>query len=401
MLFFCLGLPCAQADVTTIIQTGVWTDNHPQNDTDYLLPLSATVKTDGLVADTDLRYQLDVRTGTHDFFQDEQLATVREATLELPLAGGDLTLGRLLLPWGRADQINPTNSLVTRDYQWRTTTDDEQKSGNDGIAWRRDFNDWSVTSVWLPQMRSSRLPWIEALKNTHEDEPDDHRNIALRVDHTGQQMDYGISLYQGMDVMPSLRAVVGAAPNLSWTNYRIRRAGFDAAINLGTSTLRAELAQTTVLSNHRDNGAVLHGQPADDVQLVLGMDRDLTENLNLNVQWLGQWITGDYPPINQQPAALQTLLATQRLVNQQPEKNLYGMSWRLRQTLWQDTLAFELAGIAYGDGQGSLWRPRIQYQLDDHNSFTLGGDRFFGSKDAMYGVLQDDSVWFMQWQLAY
>lgn len=282
----------AQAETTWQVQSGLWSDDRPQN-SDYQTPLSVHAKSSGNLLNDSVYYRLDARAGTHDFFQDEKAGIVREAMLSLPVAGGDFMLGRLLLPWGRADQINPTDSLVTRDYQWRTTVDDDQKSGNDGFAWQWDTGSWRVTTVWLPHMRSSRLPWIEALKDASHNEPDDHRNTALRLDHTGQQLDWGLSLYEGINTAPSLQTKLDRIPDFTWTNYRVRRTGFDAAMNLGASTVRAELAQTQVLSQHNDTASRLYGQPADDTKLVLGMDRYLTDSINLNVQLLGQWINDD------------------------------------------------------------------------------------------------------------
>ena len=37
-----------------------------------------------------------------------------------------------------------------------------------------------------------------------------------------------------------------------------------------------------------------------------------------------------------------------------------------------------------GNGQSGLLRPRVEYQIDDHNSVIIGGDRFFGDKDFRY-----------------
>ncbi len=399
IVFFCSFV--AQADITTKIQTGVWAENSAHDDADILFPLSADVKATGVLSTTKTRYGLDVRVGTPDFFRDDQVASVREGYLEQHIVGGDLQIGRLLMPWGRADQINPTNSLVTRDYQWRTTNDDDQKSGNDGMAWIYELDKWRFTSVWMPHMNSSRVPWVAVLKDVPDDAPDDLFNVAQRVDHSGQQFDWGASIYQGINVMPSLAVTVAPTPSMLWTNYRIRRIGFDAAMNLGKSTIRTELAYTDVLSGNQDSVNILHGQPYDQIQAVLGMDRNLAENLNLNLQLLGQWIPDDYGSESTLPAEVQPLVTMQRLVNQQPVKNLYGISWRLRKTLLQDTLSLEFADIAYGNGQGSLLRPRAEYQIDDHNSVTIGGDRFFGDKDAMMGVLQDDSVWFAQWTFAF
>lgn len=394
---FVVAISSVAAHSDPIIQFtgGAWADDHSNSDSNTRYPFSVELDDRGRLGDTPLRYGALILAGSHDYFQDNKAVAVRELFIHVEFESDDLKLGRLLLPWGRADQINPTDSLVTRDYQWRTTTDEQQKSGNDGLMWTRTRGDWKVSTVWLPYLESSRLPWIRELRHLDDPSIGSRKNVAFRVDKTGQGFDAGGSIYQGADLMPSLGADVTSTIDLYWENYRIRRIGFDGAVNLGRSTLRTELANTSVLTDRTDSSSQLYGVPSDEWQWVMGVDRDITDGLNINLQLLGQWLEST-PSISNLAPALQPIVRTQQLLNQQPEKELYGMTWRIQQLAWQDTLTLEISGIAYGDHQGGLWRPRIAYKIDDATTIIVGADRYYGNEESLFGLLKANETYFVK-----
>lgn len=392
LVLACLAPTAARADFHAKFNAGGWTDEHATGASELALPVSAQLDGRGAWSTTRVRYGFSVVGANHDYFQDRRVAVVREAFVALPLAGGELRLGRLLLTWGRADQINPTNSLVSRDYQWRTASDEEQSVGNDGLAWDREAGPWRVSLVWLPRMHSGRLPWIGALESVPNQSAKSRGNFGARLDYSGNRVDWGGSYYQGLDTVPTLALQVVPDVAARWENHRIRRAGLDAAVNLGKATVRGELAVTRVLERDLD---AFRGQRANEVKAVLGMDRDIAPGLNLNLQVFGQWVSSDY--FDDVPAAL----ALQHLVNQQPRKNLYGATWRLRKAFLDDALVLEFSGIAFDHAQGTLLRPRVSYQLDDHHRLTLGGDRYSGGDAALLGLLEPNSSWFLEWRGAF
>ena len=157
--YYLLAITPLRAAVTVQLESGFWTDESASANSGYDIPVSGSLEARGRIYNNRIRYLGEVRAGSKDYFRDEKVAIVREGYFEAPLWGGDVSIGRLLLSWGRADQVNPTDSLVTRDYQWRTVTDEEQKTGNDGISWSIDRADWRYTMIWLPNLRSSAIPW--------------------------------------------------------------------------------------------------------------------------------------------------------------------------------------------------------------------------------------------------
>jgi hypothetical protein len=380
------------------VNAGAWTDNSSPDAEEAALPTSALVSIRGELPAAGARVYAEAWLGSHDFFADNKTLELREAFIAIPIAEGSVRVGRQILPWGRADEINPTDSLVSRDWQWRVTTQDEQRFGNDGIEVVAPIGEYVVQAVWLVSMQSTRLPFISGLQKVPYSDIGRRSNIGLRADRSGKRLDWGASYYQGADVAPSLSATTTTlVPRLAWQNYPIRRLGGDFAASLGRATIRGELAHTEALDRAQPAAGSLPGQRASYVKVVLGGDRDLGAGFNVNVQWVGQYVTGGAAPVSGPPIT-QFIQKVQALVNQQPVRMLNGLAYRFQQAAINDTLRLELSGLVYSQDQGSLARLRITYQFNDSLTVVLGGDRYFGSADSILGALKPNNTWFAQLQ---
>jgi len=115
---------------------------------------------------------------------------------------------------------------------------------------------------------------------------------------------------------------------------------------------------------------------------------------NVNLQLLGQLLE-DAPSVSTLASQLKPIVRKQQLLNLQPEKDLYGVTWRIHQKLWQDTLSLEVSGIGYDDHQGGLWRPRVTYKIDDATTVILGADRYYGNNESLFELLKADQTYFI------
>lgn len=74
---------------------------------------------------------------------------LREGYVEWESGDWSLRVGRQILAWGRADRINPTDTLSPRDFTALVAEDEEQRLGIDAVRLRHDFNpELSATAVW-------------------------------------------------------------------------------------------------------------------------------------------------------------------------------------------------------------------------------------------------------------
>ncbi len=379
---------------------GVWTDGIDADTRGVQVVAAALVSIGGRLEAMDTRLYAEGWVADHAFFATNKAAALREAFAEVPVGRAVVRIGRQILPWGRADQINPTDSLVSRDWQWRTPATDDQRFGNDGVEGVVPLGPVTLSGVWMPHMQTTRLPYIDGLQGVPYAAIDGRDNVGVRVDGTGERVDWGVSYYQGVDLSPSLSANLSSfVPRLGWQNYRIRRFGADVAAALGEATIRGEIAYTTIRDRVVPTSDELPGQRADYLKAVVGGDRSIGDGLDVNVQVVMQHVYGSAaaPPPPVRPVQ-RLILATQALVNQQPVTNLCGFAYRLQQRWLDDAWRVEVSGLAYAAGQGSTLRVRIEYRFDDALLMSAGGNTYFGAGDSILGALKPNNAWFVQMQ---
>ena len=139
------------------VQAGVWSSDRLLDSRDGVFPATVALKGKVNITD-DLRLFADGRVGEETYFAGERNAVAREFYLDYNLENADIRVGKQLLPWGRADRINPTDSLTSRDYRWLAPEEEDARFGNTGIRYNYHLNDYTLTGVWLPSMSSTRIP---------------------------------------------------------------------------------------------------------------------------------------------------------------------------------------------------------------------------------------------------
>lgn len=170
----------------------------------------------------------------------------------------DLTLGKFVLPWGRADKINPTNPMAY-DY---TDLLDNERIGMVGGSWKYS---WGVASaielVAFPLATSSILPNAKSewfLLPFVGSEGEGGAAYGASFSSTLATVDYSLSWFDGVETMPALR--LGFPPRLVYNPYRA--IGMDFETTWHGFGIRGETAYRT-----HENGA---GDTS--VRSILGLD---------------------------------------------------------------------------------------------------------------------------------
>ena len=186
------------------LHVGTWSSDRSLDSWSGVFP--ATMALQGKLHLTDtMRLFADGRVGDAVYFGEDRYAVAREIYLDYSLNNADIRIGKQLLPWGRADRINPTDSLTSRDYRWLAPEEEDQRFGNTGVRYAHHLGDYTVTGVWLPYMRSSRIPLDPtSVQQVAGHQPNNRDNFALKLDYTGTGLDGSLSFYNGIDSMPSL-----------------------------------------------------------------------------------------------------------------------------------------------------------------------------------------------------
>lgn len=308
----------------------------------------------------------------------------REAYLDLRLGPLDVRAGRQIIVWGRADGINPTDSLSAKDLTLLTPDDDDQRLGTTAVRARYYLGDFGVTAVWSPEFRPHRfpLPGAEGVMIDHDYQAWPLDQWAARIEQTGRAVDWSLSYARVYDLVPDL-----GPPPVRLTHRRVGVVGADLAASFGRFGVRAEGAFVDTGDSgdpYRKNRHLF---------LVAGADRTFLETLNLNVQYLFRYVF-DHAPAGEDPIAVQ-----QAILSSQVRRAQHGASFRLAQKWLNDTLEAELAAAAWLDPRGYTLRPRVTYAVSDHWKVIAGGELFRGEAASLFGLLEDNSTAYVEARL--
>ncbi|HZR45077.1 MAG TPA: hypothetical protein VFA47_00120, partial [Candidatus Manganitrophaceae bacterium] len=254
----------------------------------------------------------------------------------------------------------------------------------------------SFTGIWLPRFRPDEvpLPALPAPLSFGETLPERrYQQGAVKVEQTGLAVDWSLSYFRGYDLFPDIAiAPTPFGATLLLEHHPIRVIGADAATNVGRYGLRAEAAYTLTEDPHGENPEVKN----PFFFLVAGGDRTFYEYLNLNVQYILR-VVRSYRNPEDLPDPLQRAVAVQQAVlNNQIDRIQQGISMRISDKWWNETLEGELTGIIFFPRHDYAIRPKVTYAFNDRWRGVIGGDLFRGRDDSFFGYLKPNSTLYLE-----
>lgn len=323
---------------------------------------------------------------------------MREAYLAASLGDWDLSAGRQLVVWGKADAVNPTDVVSVRDFTLLTPTDEDQKTGVGTLRATYNRDDLRLSALWLPEFRANTFPLTPSPGVRFEERKpaNPHEQWALRAERTSGRIDWSASYFDGYDKTPDLRADAAGASGILIGLYhpRVRVLGADAATTLGRWGVRAEAAYTWTT----DPGGTDPFTKNPFFYGVAGADRTFLDNLNVNVQALYRRIAHFEDPYAV-TGPLQVLAVRQALLANQRDPEQLGATIRVSRKWHNDTVEAEVSAITWFVHGDSLVRPRLKYAWTDRLRTTLGADIYRGPRDSFFGSLRDLSTGFVEVQV--
>lgn len=392
------GAPWAQLDQSSLSLRGSWWSRSRRLDGD------SDVGSASLWASGRLRFPGDAKAVFDGWVRDDRgfegqatRAEVREAYLAGAAGNWDLAAGRQLLVWGKADAVNPTDVLSVRDFTLLTPLDEDQKSGVGALRATYNMNDLRLSVIGLPEFRASRVPLPATpgvrLEERAPDQP--WRQFALRAERSAGNLDWSASAFDGYERTPDLRfdGVDAQGVRVALAHTRIRMLGADVATNVGRYGVRAEVAW--VRTDDPQGRDPFTRNPY--LYAVLGADRTVFDNLNVNTQLLYRRIQAFEDPLAVAPP-LQPLALSQALATNQRDAEQFGATFRILDKWSNDTIEAELGGIVWFARGDWLLRPRLRYAVNDRLKLSIGGDLYRGPADSFLGNLRQLSTAFVEAQ---
>jgi hypothetical protein len=384
--------------------------------------LSGSLRLDYFSSSRDLDERDDVWGATAELKLQQSLADAQQLELEARLSREDFTrdgrnrvqwisaywfargervdwrIGQQKVRWGKADGINPTDFFTPIDYAVLLPLEADRYLSVPAVRADVQIDDASSLSlVAEPDFTPSVLPWPRPSPVVLVDDEPSGRHppqAGARWLHTGENLDWSISVFNGFSTLPVL-SFLDVAPD-GRPRYRrhypaIDGIGMDVARNFGQWGFRAELAYTNV-----DDGSVAQ-TVASNYFLVAGVDRGFGD-WSLNVQGLWRH-TPDFEQTLAAANAAEQFAATQNaIVYNQQARTMRGMSARIAANWLHETLQTELLTIGFFDPDNYLLRPLVTYAWSDTRKLRIGGEYYSGPEASFFGPLRRNRTGFIEFQ---
>lgn len=312
---------------------------------------------------------------------------LREAYFEFGNGKLDLRIGKQIIAWGRADEINPTDNLTPRDYTLLTPENSDQRLGLLAVKATGQFGEFSVTACLMPGFRPSVFPLAAPPGVAFTTEEASHTvQHAFKIERTGGAVDGSVSYYSGRDLNPDL-AVSSVGPaglNLILTAPRVRVIGFDAAAAIGPLNVRTEAAYTLPVARAGNDPLV----KKPHLYAVIGGDMDAWPHTNVNLQYIVRHVDDYQDPRAIADPARRALAIQQAVFASQLDRFQHGVSLRLARRWLNDTLQAEILGVVSLTTRDFVVRPKLIYAISDRWKSTLGVDIFRGGTETYFGRLR-------------
>lgn len=318
---------------------------------------------------------------------------LREGYLDLSAGPVDLRIGRQIIVWGRADRINPTDNLTPHDFTLLVPDDDDQRLGTLAVKGTYFIDQISMTALWLPRFEPDRVPLRRPPSPLFfsERQPDGgYRQGAFKVEQTGGALDWSVSYFHGFDPFPDIAIDFSPFPaiNLALEHHPIDVIGADAAAAVGRFGLRAEVAYTFTEDRRGDDPEIKN----PFLFLVVGGDRTFLESLNINVQYILHVVSRYRNPEEIPDPLRREVAAQQAVITNQIDRVQQGVSLRISDQWFNQTLEGELVGIVFFPRHDYALRPRVTYAFSDRWKGVIGADLFRGEERSFFGYLKENST---------
>lgn len=397
-----LGEGATQLGLSSSLRMGYWRSSRNVDDRHDMLPATLWIRED---------HASESGPGLHaeGWVQSEDLgrasapeAELREIYLSHSIGDFDVRLGRQVVAWGRADRINPTDNLTSRDLSRLFPDDDDLRRGSAMLrAAHAVGDDAELQLYWIPEFRPEVHPLrdhIGPFSIAGDRRPAGLGQGAIKIDGSRQGFDWSLSYFDGFDPTGDLRASRDAARpfDLLRTYARQRTLGADVATVQWGLNLRAEAAYSDFPD--RDAGD-LSKRPF--LFAVLGGDRNFGETVNLNLQYILRRVSNHGPPERYRNPYLRGIALINAIESGQRDDHQNGASMRLAWTRPDQLLRAEIFGIQDFSHHDGVLRALVRYEASDDLRVSLGYEWNHGEQDTLFGSRRTNNSAFLELRFGY
>jgi len=315
----------------------------------------------------------------------------------------EVRAGRQIAVWGRADRLNPTDNLTSRDFRLLFPEDDDQRRGSDMLQVAVPVLGTVMRAYWLPEFRPNVFatpPLARGIVLRDDERPHDSNQGAFKIDRSGGDVDWSLSYFEGRDRNPDVvldHFTQTGGVVLQRRYNRVKVVGADAATTLGKFGLRAEIAHTATEDTDGTDPEVKNGF----LYAVAGGDRTFFEFLNINAQYIYRQTDRWQDPRKIANPAGQALAVQNAVISQQLHRVENGASLRISYQFLNETLTTEIAAVQFFQDGDAVVAPKITYKATDTLRITAGGQYFSGPAESFFGGQKDNATTYLEVRWGY
>ena len=347
----------------------------------------------------DVRLGIDLHLGWQDHLGTNSTNNrVREAYLEYDNSAVSLRLGRQTVAWGRADRINPTDVLSPKDFTLLSLDDEGQRMGIDAVKLRYAFNPSFSASMVVTRFAAHVTPRGALPVNLVAPDKPNGAEWAIKLDHSGQGVDWSVSAFDGFDRFTRYRLDLQTqgGPVFRGDFERARSTGGDFASAQGAWTWRGEISH----SHLRPNCNVCPQYQRSVSTAVVGADLDFADTMNVNLQLFTIHRSG-FAAASGTGGLLQALQSGLNRLNREYGSQEYGITLRLSDRLLNDRLKWEISAALDLTRKSHSIRPRVTWALNDRTKLSAGFDVYSGEAQSPFGALRKNQLGFIALSLVF
>ena len=363
----------------------VWSSDRLNRNTDVVPSLDVWIRANADVTET-VSVRIEGWAGLNPSGTGEPGGDIREAVVDLKIDGARLVAGRQMFAWGRADRINPTDVISSRDQRRLVDEDEDNRRGLASISLSLPLAGGTFGLHWLPEFRPTILPQIlsqsglaiSEIRPRHSE-----HSVAARYERFGEKVDWSVTFSSApgrTSLLGLSRSATVSVLNLCYP--WLKMLGADLATTIGNYGLRFEAAGY----DYNRSGLATAITRVPRFAATLGVDRS----------FLGQWsvIVQAALRVSTRTGETGALAARNATIQGAWQPVIFGSFARVRKGFSGDRGSVEVVGASFTGG-GALGQIKGSYALRDGVRITALLERYAGPQESYLGRLRVNNLFMM------
>ena len=321
---------------------------------------------------------------------------LREAYIDIYTDSLDISFGKKIIVWGKADAVNPTNRLTPIDMSAVSPDEDEKRLGNLLAEGKFDLYPFTFTAIYIPVYRATVTPPFIPAVTKEPDPVAENSAFAVKLDFESGSYDFSLSYFNGYNPIPGISGIEGSF--LVMKPYRIHNYGIDFSTTVSDYGVRGEAG---FLYPYKDPD--LQGIPSAELSYIAGIDRSI-EDFTVIFQYYGKYIP-DFKKTDEldiASAAGTEIENRNRALSSQTDEITHSLVFRPELKLLHETLSLETAGIYNFTTEELLLRPLARWDAADSLQLSAGSIFYSGPDGTLSGMAEKyGSCFFTELKLSF